>query len=57
MAVGGGFGTLAEIGLALKAGKRVVGLGTWELAGRGGPVDAIVEAETPEKAVDAALAQ
>ena len=41
VAIGGGWGTLSEIALALKAGKPVVGLGTWELgarrrAGRGG---------------------
>lgn len=33
VAVGGGYGTLSEIALALKAGKRVVGLGTWEIPG------------------------
>jgi len=32
IAVGGEFGTLSEIGFALKLGKRVVGLGTWELS-------------------------
>ena len=31
IAVGGGFGTLSEIALALTAGKPVVGLGTWSL--------------------------
>ena len=37
IAVGGGYGTLSEIALALKAGKRVIGLGTWEIEGvRGG---------------------
>ena len=34
VAVGGGYGTLSEIALALKAGKRVVGLDTWEIDGR-----------------------
>jgi uncharacterized protein (TIGR00725 family) len=38
IAVGGAFGTLSEIAFALKAGKRVVGLSTWELA-RGGRRD------------------
>jgi uncharacterized protein (TIGR00725 family) len=55
VAVGGGFGTLAEIGFALKAGKRVVGFDTWELATRGSPIEQIVRAETPEEAVAAAL--
>ena len=31
IAIGGGFGTLSEIGLALKMGKRVVQIGSWEL--------------------------
>jgi len=55
IAIGGEFGTLSEIALALKAGTPVVGLGTWELAKAGAPVEAIVRAETPEKAVRAAL--
>ncbi|HEX2088002.1 MAG TPA: TIGR00725 family protein [Solirubrobacteraceae bacterium] len=33
VAVGGGYGTLSEIALALKAGKRVVGIGSWEIDG------------------------
>jgi len=35
IAIAGEFGTLSEIGFALKLGRPVVGLGTWEL-GRGG---------------------
>ena len=35
VAIGGGYGTLSEIALALKTGKPVVGLDTWDL-GRGG---------------------
>jgi len=31
VAIGGGHGTLSEIALALKLGRPVVGLGTWEL--------------------------
>jgi uncharacterized protein (TIGR00725 family) len=31
IAIGGGFGTLSEIGLALKMGKRVVHLESWDL--------------------------
>ena len=49
VAVGGGFGTLSEIALALKAGKHVVGLGGWE-------IDDVESAATPEQAVAAALA-
>jgi hypothetical protein len=55
IAIGGEFGTLSEIALGLKHGKPVVGLGTWELARAGAPVDVIVRAETPEEAVRAAL--
>jgi len=33
IAIAGGPGTLSEIALALKAGKRVVGLGTWQIDG------------------------
>jgi hypothetical protein len=51
IAVGGGPGTLSEIALALKAGKPVVGIGTWELGEGGG----IVEAANPAAAVETAL--
>ena len=33
VAVGGGYGTLSEIALALKSRRPVVGLGTWDVAG------------------------
>jgi uncharacterized protein (TIGR00725 family) len=55
IAVSGGYGTLSEIGLALKMGKPVVGLGTWELHQGGRPVDAVREARSPEEAVSVAL--
>jgi uncharacterized protein (TIGR00725 family) len=48
IAVGGGHGTLSEIALALKAGKRVIGLDTWA-------VDGVEAADDPEAAVLAAL--
>jgi uncharacterized protein (TIGR00725 family) len=48
IAIGGGYGTLSEIGLALRTGKRVVGLGTWE-------IDGIEPASSPEEAVGAVL--
>jgi hypothetical protein len=38
VAIGGGFGTLSEIGHALRAGKPLVGIGTWEVSRGGGPV-------------------
>ena len=56
VAVGGEFGTLSEIALALKADKTVVGIGAWELSRAGERVDAIVGAASPEDAVARALA-
>jgi uncharacterized protein (TIGR00725 family) len=56
VAVGGEFGTLSEIALALKAGKPVVALGGWELGKAGEPVDAIVRVESAADAVARALA-
>ena len=50
IAVGGGYGTLSEIALALKAGQRVVGLGSWDIEG-------VERAGTPEAAVEAVLAE
>jgi uncharacterized protein (TIGR00725 family) len=40
VAVGGGFGTLSEIALALRTGIPVIGLGTWSLRLDGQPVPA-----------------
>jgi uncharacterized protein (TIGR00725 family) len=55
IAVGGEFGTLSEIAFALKLGRPVIGLRTWELA-RGGQTDGtILRAETPDEAVRMAL--
>ena len=55
IAVGGEWGTLSEIALAMRAGKRVVGLSTWELSKRGRPVDGVVAAATPEEAAELAV--
>jgi uncharacterized protein (TIGR00725 family) len=55
IAIGGEFGTLSEIALALKAGKPVVGLNTWELAKDGEHVEAIAQASSPADAVERAL--
>jgi hypothetical protein len=55
IAVGGEFGTLSEIALALRAGKPVVGLFTWELRRKGQVSDGIVEASDPAAAVALAL--
>jgi uncharacterized protein (TIGR00725 family) len=48
IAVGGGYGTLSEVALALRAGKPVIGVGSWEIEG-------VVDADTPEAAVAAAF--
>jgi uncharacterized protein (TIGR00725 family) len=53
VAVGGGYGTLSEIALALKAGKPVIGLATWTL---GREPDPIARAADPDQAVAMALA-
>jgi uncharacterized protein (TIGR00725 family) len=57
LAVGGGWGTLSEIALALRIGRPVGGLGTWELARRGRPIEGPVPLDGPREAVDWALAQ
>ena len=57
IAVGGGWGTLSEIALALRTGVPVVGLATWEPAIGGTLVDGIVRADGPRAAVDVALSQ
>jgi len=57
VAVGGGFGTLSEIALALRLGKPVVGVATWEIAVPGAArADPIVRTSDPAAAARAALA-
>jgi uncharacterized protein (TIGR00725 family) len=53
VAVGGGYGTLSEIALALKAGKPVIGVDTWTL---GRDPDPIARAGEPDEAATMALA-
>lgn len=58
--IGGGFGTLSEIGLALKMGKRVVHIGSWDLDAErlerfGEDQGEYIAADTPEDAVRVAL--
>jgi uncharacterized protein (TIGR00725 family) len=48
IAVGGAYGTLSEIALALKTGVPVIGVGSWDIEGVQG-------ARTPSEAVDRAL--
>lgn len=51
IAVGGEYGTLSELAFALRLGRPVVGLGTWQLVRAGTPDDAIVVAYDPRDAV------
>jgi uncharacterized protein (TIGR00725 family) len=55
VAIGGGWGTLSEIALALKTGIPVVGVGTWEPAIDGTPVEGVVVASSAGEAVAEAL--
>ncbi len=61
IAIGGGFGTLSEIGLALKLGKRVVAIQSWELdeariVGLAKDRARYLQARTADEAVALALA-
>jgi hypothetical protein len=52
IAIDGGYGTLSEIGLALKMGRPVIGLGTWRLVSGEGVEVEVLTANTPEEAVE-----
>ena len=52
IAVGGEYGTLSEIAFALKIGKPVIGLRSWQLARQGTIQKAFVEVNTPSEAVE-----
>ena len=49
IAVKGGYGTLSEVALALKMGKPVIGLHSWDVSKK------IIQVETPQEAVKKAL--
>ena len=56
IAVGGEYGTLSEIALALRSGTPVVGIGTWSLYRPDGRPDAgIVPMDDPAEAVAVAV--
>lgn len=55
IAVGGGFGTLSEIALALRTGTPVIGLATWSLQLDDQQVDAFPVAGDPDTAAQLAL--
>jgi uncharacterized protein (TIGR00725 family) len=61
VAVGGSWGTLAEVALAVRRGTPVVmlsspGLGAWEVHGEDGPVPGPVRVGSPEAALSAVAA-
>jgi uncharacterized protein (TIGR00725 family) len=55
VAIGGGWGTLSEIALALRAGTPVLGVRTWELARGGERVKGVREVDDAATAVGEAL--
>src|SRR5262245_39240399 len=56
IAIGGEYGTLSEIALARKVGRAVIGLGTWALGQDAAGRSHVLEVQTPEEAIAAALA-
>jgi uncharacterized protein (TIGR00725 family) len=57
IAIGGEFGTLSEIAFALKIGKPVISLGSWDLEKAGAPAGTLTPAGDAAGAVRAALAE
>ena len=55
IAIGGSFGTLSEIGHAVRQGREVIGLDTWELDPPAGEDDPIRHVDCAEDAVALAL--
>ena len=55
IAVAGSYGTLSEIGLALRSGIPVIGLNTWTLSRDGQPDNSIILAQNPADAVSKAF--
>jgi uncharacterized protein (TIGR00725 family) len=57
IAVGGSWGTMSEVALAVRTGIPVISLGGWTAQDRAGrPVPGITQVTTPSAAVDAAVA-
>lgn len=55
IAIGGGYGTLSEIGHALRNGIPVVGLNTWSLSRNDRSDNSIILAQDPAEAVNKAI--
>ncbi len=56
IAVGGGWGTLSEIALAMRSGTPVITIRSWKVASPSMPGLSLDESESPEDAVDRSLA-
>ena len=55
IAIGGSYGTLSEIGHALRSGIPIIGLNTWSLSRDGRQDNSIILAQNPTEAVNKAL--
>ncbi len=55
IAIGGSFGTLSEIGLALKSGKRVISINSWNINRDGVKMDNYLKVDSAEEAVELAF--
>lgn len=55
IAIGGEWGTLSEIAMAMKLGRSVVGLGSWDLKSPNPATRPMLKAESPDEAVKLAL--
>jgi hypothetical protein len=55
IAIGGEYGTLSEIAIARKCGRRVIGLESWELGNDADGMPRVTPAQTPVEAVALAL--
>lgn len=53
VAIGGGYGTLSEIALALKMGKPVIGIGAWQASSAAGKPLEIERVDSAAQAVEA----
>jgi uncharacterized protein (TIGR00725 family) len=53
--VGGSWGTLSELSIAVKMGKPVAVVEGWSASGPGGQGEEIIKASTPEEAVEIVL--
>lgn len=51
IAIGGGYGTLSEIGLALKMGKPVLGIETWSFSRERVPDESVIECNGVEQLI------